>query len=137
MRKRLSLPPESFRLRAVGGQEEVLVYLLATATDLRLFTGSAEPRLMAACDGIGEHATIIAAVYLPLDEMGGGLVAHELAHATFRVMARRGLTMAANEEIFCEVLGELVREFWCRYYAKEAEWKTAAVALTADSAVRV
>lgn len=133
------LPAPSMRLTGAGGSEEVLVYLLATEADVRAFTGTKEQHLQAACDHVSSRTWphVLAVVYLPLDTMGSGLVAHELGHATFRVMNTRGLTMVANEETFCLVLDSLTKQFWNQYYEKEeTAWKTAAATLIAESDVR-
>jgi hypothetical protein len=53
--------------------------------------------------------------------MGAGVVAHEMTHAAHFWLERLGLSVhdledEALEERFCEVVGQLCRTFWTKYF---------------------
>ncbi len=56
--------------------------------------------------------------------IGGGVVAHEMAHMAFFILADQKVKSVPTtnakdqQEPFCRLLQELVREFWNAYYKK-------------------
>lgn len=79
--------------------------------------------------GSGRYRHLLGMVFVPRDYAGAGFVAHELAHAAFRALERRGQVVhhvvtgpgdqraSASEERYCEVAEHLNRDFWRQWYA--------------------
>ena len=80
---------------------------------------------------------LLGVVFVSRQSVGGGLVAHELAHAAFRTIERKGgrvahwergrdlgagmTTTNESEEQFCRILEHLVKDFWTRWYEMEEQ----------------
>lgn len=98
------------------------------------------PDLSACCYGVSsDHDDLVGltgVIWFSFEELGGGVVSHEMAHAAFRLLeatgveaipfvAERAATQggfdeayraSSTEERFCETLETLVKEFWRAYY---------------------
>jgi hypothetical protein len=96
------------------------------------------PHLLGLCAAVEAERDrhLLGFVFLSQEHMGGGMVAHEMAHAAFRTMEHRRIKVrhwgrsrdwlfrrldtvqptACTEERYCEALERLVREFWNEYY---------------------
>ena len=131
------LPAESFRLRPYRDRSWYFsVHVAETAGDLRLAMRVAGLRpsrhqigACVGCKGTGRWAPVLGLIFLP-KHCSAGLAAHELAHAAFRAVERRGvlvehwlhmnlparrdalLESTKAEEHYCAVTQRLNTAFW-------------------------
>jgi hypothetical protein len=112
---------------------------------MRRCAGWVHPQQVAAVDGVTQYdkrarkTGLCGIIYIPRTHLGAGLVAHELSHAAFRYCERRrlriehwkwgppafGLSVKAkkvrvdsSEEVFCDVVEHLSRQFWSEIFAR-------------------
>lgn len=135
-----TIPPESFRISVLG--KWFLVHIAETVDDMQAtmkgHVGGCHPQQLAcvvSIDSYDESLTgCIGFIFMPRDHLGSGLVAHELAHAAFRVCDVIGLrvahwerplvqfrapsdtTTSPSEESFCSMLETLTQKFWTKVY---------------------
>ena len=130
-----SVPPESFRIAALGWW--FLVHVAETVDAMRAamreYVDGCHPDQLAcvvSVRGNGDLESCAGFVFVPRTHLGAGLVAHELAHAAFRVCDLQGLRVEhwqrgdayesthATEETYCAIVEALSREFWANAYAR-------------------
>lgn len=143
------LPVETFRLQAFRrGPGHFLIHVADSLQEMRLAMrvfGVKPHRLqLGACiqvEGQGPLKHLLGVVFMSRTHFGAGLVAHELAHAAFRAVERRGLKVRHwahadrpswqrsrgghlrvksrhPEEQFCDILERLTRDFWTEAYTR-------------------
>jgi hypothetical protein len=132
-------PPESFRIATLG--RWFLVHIASTVEDMRTcmdeHVGGCSPDLLGGVvmvRGDGDYTNCVGFIFLPRPQLTPCLVAHELAHAAFRVCESAGIHVHhwqrtfegdrpkesatdASEETYCAVLEILTREFWKKAHA--------------------
>ena len=133
-----ALPPETFRLFPLPRRRAYFLVHIARTRPQMLRTmrgtvGFAHPRQLACVVGVSSsrHRGLLGVIFFPRSSLGAGLVAHELAHAAFRVAdrcgrkvrhwrpvlrARLGATANRDEEMYCTILERLTRQFWVEAY---------------------
>lgn len=136
--KETVLPQETFRVQPYHDAPDfLLVYVFSTLAEMRAamrdWTGYCHPGQLACCVSCtGKDPNLVGLLFFSSEQLGAGLVAHEMAHAAFRAIERAGRTVThvlsvdaeygakfttdPSEEAFCHVLEHLVANFWREYY---------------------
>lgn len=147
-RFRPTLPPETFRIRPQQGSRYYFVVHVGTGLGtmraaMRRHSGWAHPKMLGAVDSVrhrlpsGRLTGCCGVIYFSRRHIGTGIVAHELAHAAFRLSERLGdrvehwrwreggrvthvdgsATTVPSEERYCVLVEGLSRDFWNKAYA--------------------
>lgn len=78
------------------------------------------------CSCGGKMKPILGEILLCYEYIGGGYIAHEMTHGALNYLDRRGIKSVPTEnsdeshEKLCEVVEEMVRQFWNKYYEKDS-----------------
>lgn len=132
--KQLPLPRETFRIYPdVPSSRYFLVHVARSKgwmrREIKRTCGSCSPKAIAHCAGTrgtGRYKPMLGFVFFCKEYFGSGIVAHELAHAAFRVAqvdkrwprlrTTKQVSRRDTEERYAETVGNLSRTFWQQAY---------------------
>lgn len=127
------LPPETFRINtSYRSRRYLLVHVADTMVKMRRtiqrtcgYSRATAAAHMVPVTGTGKYRYLVGYVFFARDHFGAGTVAHELAHAAFRLMERDGRTVdhwagptevGDTEEQYADLVQHLTRSFWREAY---------------------
>ena len=131
-----SLPDIAFSVRPYDDRPDYFAVHVAPSREAMLdamrVAGCVTPDDVVACcvaSSCAEFPALRGVLFFSQDDIGGGIVAHEMGHAAFRTMDAAHVSVThgvagafdapftthPTEEFYCRTLERLTREFWREY----------------------